>query len=264
MRRIHPYLLGSLGILGLASPAQGAAILMDFGSSPAYAGTDSPGHEDGLATGGVWNALASDQSTGFVDENGAAITGLTIDFGTGSVNSVDYATATRAASYTNGATYPLWDSALGDDHVVRDTGGFTGVGIAVSGLAPGEYDFYLTGFRGDNSINAARDYRVAWDLGTTAITDFTNATQETLTNDSPTTVNDWIAGDNYITGNFTVSAGDVISFHVDSPDIPTNLTLTPFIGVVNSLEIVPVPEPGTACLALAGSALLWRGRQRTA
>ncbi|MEM8495885.1 MAG: PEP-CTERM sorting domain-containing protein, partial [Planctomycetota bacterium] len=65
-------------------------------------------------------------------------------------------------------------------------------------------------------------------------------------------------------GNFTVSAGDVISFHVDSPDIPTNLTLTPFIGVVNSLEIVPVPEPGTACLALAGSALLWRGRQRTA
>lgn len=262
MRQFRSILFAGLTSIGFGGHAYGAAILIDFRLGTAYSGTDSPGHEDGLATGGVWNAFAADKASRFVDEKGNPIAGLSVDLGTRSVSSVNYTATTGAADYANGGTCPLWDMNLDNDHVVRDIGGFTGVGIAVSSLAAGEYDSYLTGFQGDNSISAARDYRVAWDVANVALTDFSAANQSVVTNSSPTTATHWIAGDCYITGKFVVAAGDVISFQVHSPDIPTGTSTTAFIGVVNSLEIVPIAEPATITLVMADDALVLRRRVR--
>ncbi|MEM9753752.1 MAG: PEP-CTERM sorting domain-containing protein [Planctomycetota bacterium] len=243
---------------------------MDFGSTT-YVGTDSPGHEDGLAAGGTWNGLASDQASGFVDENGAAVSGLSVDFGVGGLTTVDYTKLTNAASYDAAGGFPHWADDLGQDHVVRTRNqdpapDGVGVGIAVSGLAPGVYDFYLTAFRGDGATNGSRDYRTAWGVSDAPITDFTPTVSvptfsEVLENSDPDTVDSWVAGDNYLTGRFTIAGNDILSLHVDSPDLAGPDAGSAFIGVVNSLEIVPIPEPSAlTLLGLGGLAALRRRR----
>ncbi|MEM7577238.1 MAG: PEP-CTERM sorting domain-containing protein [Planctomycetota bacterium] len=247
------FFAGLVATLPVAGLSHGSAILMAFGSTP-YSGTESPGNEDGLVTGTTWNVLASDSSS-FVDENGVAVTDLTADFGTGNNAAVDYSQATRAAAWSGNQPYPLWDTGLGQDNVVRDTGGLIGVALEIDGLAPGVYDFYLSAFRGDGVDNPGRDYDVRWDVSGSAITDFSSIAATTLTNASPTSVSTWNPGENYATGQFTIDGTNTALYlHVESDS---------FIGVMNSLEIVPVPEPGTlALLGLGGAMTLLRRRSQ--
>ena len=243
---------------GFPSAASADVVLLDFGTT-LYAGTDSPGHEDGLATGGVWNNVGGDVASGLVDENGVALTGLAVDFGTGTVSSVDYANATKPLTVDH-SDYPQWNDDLGRDHIVRDAGD-PALAIAVTGLSEGVYDFYFTGLRGDNLTNADRDYDVRFTTSTSAVTDFSAVASDTLTNNLPTTVNSWIAGDNYVTGQFTVSsAGEGFYLYVDSPGL--SAFNTSFIGVASSLEIVAVPEPGSMVLVAAGFGLILARRRR--
>ncbi len=240
-------------ISAFAVTASANAILFDFGST-AYTGTDSPGHEDGLATGSTWNSLAVDTVSGIVDEFGNAVAGVSVDLGQTTTDTgfiVNYAAATKVASYAGSATYSLFNSDLGTDHVVRDGSGLRGVAIVVKGLAYGDYDFYLTGFRGDVTQNVAHDYYVRYATGSSDVTDFTNAPQLDLPN-TTLTQPDWIDGDNYVTASFIIDANNPNLYLLQNSDT--------FIGVVNSLEIVPVPEPATMTLALGGLALMLRRR----
>jgi hypothetical protein len=252
--------LQSLSALVLAAAlplhAQADTLLLDFGST-LYTGTDSPGHEDGLATGGTWNSISGDTASGLVDENGNALTGVGIDFGTGTLSSINYGNAVKPLAVDHSA-YPQWDTDLGRDHVVRDSGD-PALAIAVTGLAEGVYDFYFTGFRGDSTSNAARDYDVRTAISSSAVTDFSSATAQVLTNSSPTTTTSWIAGDNYITGQVTIGAGEDFYLYVNSPD--ENEFFQSFIGVASSLELVVVPEPTSLTLLAAGSILLARRRR---
>ncbi len=249
-------IVSTAALLGTTQGASADALLLDFGST-LYTGTDSPGHQDGSATGSQWNNVSGDKSSGFVDENNTPVAGIGVDFGTGVLASINYGNATKPLTVDHSA-YPHWNDALGQDHVVRDSGD-PAVAVAITGLAEGTYDFYLTGFRGDGVTNSNRDYDVRWTTSTTAVTDFTAATQDVLENSNPSSVNTWIAGDNYITGQFTVTgAGEDLYLYSNSSG---------FIGVMNSLEIVPtvaaIPEPASLMLLAAGSLALCGRRRRT-
>ena len=241
----------ALATLAVALPSPAATLLFDFGSA-GYTGTDSPGHEDGLATGSTWNNVGGDVVSGLVDQNGVAAPGVALDFGTGTLSSISYTAATKPLTVDH-STYPHWSDDLGTDHLVRDAGD-PAIAVAVTGLEAGEYDFYFTAFRGDGArTNANRDYDVRATTSTTAVTDFSVTASSTLFNNNPTTVGAWNPGDNYITGNFTVTgAGEDLYLYSNS---------TGFIGVMSSLEIVAVPEPASAALLAAGGlALLGRRR----
>ncbi|MEM6459156.1 MAG: PEP-CTERM sorting domain-containing protein [Planctomycetota bacterium] len=249
----------ALSLAAVLTPAAAPAdvVLLDFGDT-LYTGTDSPGHEDGLATGGTWNGVTGDVASGLVDQNGVALVGLALDFGTGpDATSINYSNTVRGVDADHTA-FPQWNDNLGTDHLVRDVSAQgPAMAVAVTGLADGVYDFYFTGFRGDSAANAARDYEVRATTSATAVTDFSTIAVQTLTNSNPTTANSWDPGDNYITGQFTIAGGDDFYLFVDSPEL--NDQFTRFIGVASSLEIVAVPEPGSMLLiGLGGLAVLVR------
>ncbi len=251
-------LLTAALVIALPVAASADVVLLDFGST-LYTGTDSPGHEDGLATGGTWNSVSGDVASGLVDENGVALAGLAINFGTGTESSINYSNATKPLTVDH-AAYPHWNDTLGQDHIVRDAGD-PALAIAVTGLAEGVYDFYFTGFRGDSLTNAIRNYDVRTTTSTSPVTNFSSVVSNTLTNNMPTTVDSWIAGDNYITGQFTVtSGGEDFYLYVNSPE--QNEFFISYIGVASSLEIVAVPEPGSIALVACGAALIALRRQR--
>ncbi len=245
----------ALATLVVALPSPAATLLFDFGSTGSgYSGTDSPGHEDGLATGSAWNNVGGDVASGLVDQNGVAAPGVALDFGTGTLGSISYAAATKPLTVDH-AAYPHWSDDLGTDHLVRDAGD-PAIALAVTGLEAGVYDFYFTAFRGDGmtATNANRNYNVRATTSTTAVTDFSGTASSTLFNNNPTTVGAWNPGDNYITGNFTVTgAGEDLYLYSNSTD---------FIGVMSSLEIVQVPEPASAALLAAGGLSLLARRRR--
>src|SRR5690606_16943454 len=120
----------------------------NFGGT-GYSGTASPGHNAGAVSGTNWNTLAVDTLSGIVDQNGNA-TSIGIDFSRAIADestTVDYGLSTKAADYASVKSgYTLFDSGLGKSNAVRDGSGLRGVGIALTGLTPGDYDFYLTTF----------------------------------------------------------------------------------------------------------------------
>ncbi|MEM6751165.1 MAG: hypothetical protein AAF612_11915 [Planctomycetota bacterium] len=249
--------------VALPCAATQATVLLDFGPT-AYAGTDSPGHEDGAATGTSWNSVTGDAAAGsLVDENGNALPGVALDFGVGAVAAIDYANGVRTDTRDHSA-YPLWDSGVGEDHIFRDVASEgPAIALAVTGLPQGVYDFYLTAFRGDNDTNASRNYDVYATTSTAAVMDFSALGVGEITNTNPTTANDWIADDHYVTGTFTITAaGEAFYVAVDSPGLAGD-TNSPFIGVLSSLEIVVVPEPASAAFVALGLGAVARRPRRS-
>jgi len=255
-------LLSATFALACTLPAQ--TTLFTFGDN-AYSGTNAPGHaSEAIITGTNWNTLATDTASGIVDQDGNATT-ISIDFGretADGTNTLDYSAATRAASYTlnSGFNGTIFDSNLGTNNAVRDSGGTVGIGFSLTGLQPGQYTYYITAFRGDGSTTDAGnsgEFTIFSGVSGSAITDFTGLSQGTITNANQST---WEAGNNHITGTVTISsATDHLSFFSDGFRTDTD---SDFIGVINSLELAAIPEPGTSALLLgiAGLALISRRR----
>ncbi|MBC2601615.1 PEP-CTERM sorting domain-containing protein [Puniceicoccus vermicola] len=233
-------------------------ILINFGSgtgnSPrVYTGTNSPGHNAGELSGTNWINLFQDTASGIEDEFGNA-TNLAIDFGTTTTDTgttLNYSAATKSANYSVESAVDqdlknLFDTNLGEGNAVRDGSGSPGIGLSISGLDAGEYRFYVTSFRGDTEANARTDFDIYAGSSNDAITDFSDYSVGTIFNS--TTVSGWSYGDNYLSGTFTIDGtNDTFSLLSNSNS---------YIGVLTSLEIVSVPEPGTYAAMIGGIALL--------
>lgn len=240
------------------SSGSASTILFNFGAKT-YSGTNSPGHVNGLATGTSWNSVVADQSSGIIDSMGNT-TSVTLNFGTTASNDhlapayrvLDYSRGTRAADYSRTITGSVFDSNLGTSNAVRDVSGTDqGIGLSVSGLAPGQYVFYVTAFRGDVEANDNRVYDLYAGVAPDPITNFSTYSIGSVSNSNKTT---WQAGVNYLTGTFTIDGtNDTFSLMSNSSG---------YVGVLSSLEIVAIPEPSSiAALALAPLFLGFRRRR---
>lgn len=229
----------ALFIACVSLPAQ--TILINFGAT-SYSGSNSPGHDSGNITGTSWNVAATDTASGILDQDGNA-TSVSLDFGTTETDTgltVNYANATKQADYSPivGASpeqLGLFDTALGKSNVVRDGSGLPGVAVSVSGLAPGDYVFYATAFRGDNENNIQHAYDIYAGTSSGPITDFSALSAGFIDNFSE--VGEWTDDFNYVEGAFTIDGtNDTFSLLSQSDD---------FIGVLNSLEVyqATIPEP---------------------
>lgn len=216
-------------------------MLLNFGGT-SYSETQSPGHAVGGVTGTTWNSVAADTASGIVDQNGSA-TNLALNFGTATtIANGNYANATRAADYTLGSSNPglagtLFDTPLGKGNAVRDLSAQgPGIILNLTGLVAGEYDFYLTTFRGDHNDNLVQVYPIYAGAAANPITDFTGLQVGSLNNSSISTAGGWIEGTNYLHGTFTIDGvNDNFSLLVS--------TSSSYLGVLTSLEVVAIPEP---------------------
>lgn len=243
-------------IVGVSLSAQ--TVLINFGAS-SYSGTNSPGHDSGNITGTTWNVAATDTASGILDQNGNA-TSISLDFGTTTDDTgttVNYANATKAADYSPIASnasaeqLALFDTALGKSNAVRDGSGLLGVAVSVSGLAPGDYIFYVTAFRGDSSTNIDTEYDIYAGTSTAPITDFSSLNEGFI--DNFPDVGTWEDDFNYVQGSFTIDGtNDTFSLLSQASD---------YIGVLNSLEIyqTSIPEPSTYAMLFGAGVFLAAG-----
>ncbi|MDQ8196424.1 hypothetical protein QEH59_18490 [Coraliomargarita sp. SDUM461004] len=241
--RFSPSLALMIASLGASLSAQD--VLLNFGGN--YAGTNAPGHDAGLLTGTNWNSVSVDTASGIVDQVGAA-TSVSLDFGLATAEggtTVNYALSTKSAPYAMNAgvdadLQTLFNTSLGLNNVVRDGSGNLGVAVSLSGLAAGEYRYFLTAFRGDAVATSTRDFDIYAGVSADAITDFSSYSAGSITNSAG--VSGWTAGDNYLSGTFTIDGiNDTFSLLSNS---------TNFIGVFTSLEIAVIPE--SSAFALLG------------
>ncbi|WP_269522767.1 PEP-CTERM sorting domain-containing protein [Coraliomargarita parva] len=251
MKKISLALLAT----GIAASSLSAEnILINFGyTSKIYAGSNSPGHNAGDSTGTNWINLYQDAASGIEDEFGNA-TDLAIDFGsttTATGTTLDYGIATKSANYNisggvDADLLALFDSELGEGNAVRDSSISAGIGLSITGLDAGEYVFYVTSFRGDQTVNSTIDFNIYAGVSSNAITDFSSYSIGTIINSKA--VSGWSYGDNYISGTFTIDGtNDTFSLLSNSDS---------YIGVLTSLEIIAVPEPSTYAAVAGGLALL--------
>ncbi len=226
---------------------QASSIQFDFSDSQGvYNGYDSPGFAAGDFTSSetTWSQLSLDSSSGFLYSDGAAASGIAVDFGRGGGTMIDW-NIEPATTASGGATSGVYDTALMRDWL--ETSGDNSLGARVSGLPAGDYRVYALVCEFpypddpyDVSIGVNIDTNVASPL---PVGDATGVTT-------------WVDGLNYAVADVTVSSDtDWITVIVD----PTKFGYTALPGI----QIVPVPEPGSlGLLMLAAMGLIPFARRR--
>ena len=250
-------------LLALAGGGQAASILLDFGSTtvlPADAAI-SPAHEDGglSASEATWNHLqTADLASGVVYGDGTAMTGGTVNLGTGALASVDFNTNPASTSALGSAynTGVYSGTSVAKDGIFNANGA---IGIQITGLSAGDYDIYFTG-RNTNTANDPSYVAYAAAGGAAPSFDFSSAATGTWSNSFVNNASletggtkSFELGDHYGTIRVSVAAGQALFLAVD----PSGTR--PF---VNSIEIVAVPEPATMALLASGGLFLLRRRRQ--
>lgn len=254
--------LTAVGTLALAAESPAAALLLDFGptaiQSPYF--TASPGYAAGdvaLATP-KWNTIgAADVASGaLLWSDNTPATGIALDLtaGTGTTS------AGPATLAFGGATQPGSSSGLGGGTGINVAGSvyyatspgkdaifsgsatttYTAIGARLSGLADGEYRVYVTSRNTNLSSAAATAVSIAATSGAATYT------IPALASESNVATTSWIAGNNYLLGTVTISADNpYLTVVTEGASSASDKR-----GFLNTLEIVSVPEPTMAALAL--------------
>ncbi len=251
----------------MTTPMRAASVLLDFGPTTVSSDslTNSPGHATGAVSSSetTWNKVTgADIGSGLFYGNGSSATGVSLNLGLETTignNILDFATTndfkdltgTRAAQLG-----PDYGNAAGTNAPAAKDGLFrngtsngsqsAAIGLRIDGLAVGSYTIYLVG-RNTNATTAAGTVFYA-SVGATANTfSFSSLTGAVLSNAFTESNDTWIAGNQYNTRTVTITeAGQSMYIAVEGYSVD-------YRGFMNSVEIVPVPEPAVGML-MAGSA----------
>jgi hypothetical protein len=260
----------------VASSFVSAAMLkvnINLGSTVDDANTNTPGQVHGGIAGTSWGLITNADGTVSVDSAGNAIN-LGIDLGLESSATSNSMNLSLVPNTLGGTSTLLPGSVFANTNArtgVFPTSGTTNngrtVGVTISGLATGTYDFYVSG-RNTNIGDAYPQIVLAGKLTTADITgttyNYSGFAQSAMTNPAltnPATTNlTWVEGTNFVKMQLTIATNDLVGIIAQGG---TNLTGTAANdrGFINTIQIVQVPEPTSlGLLGLGGLAMLRRRR----
>jgi len=189
---------------------------------------------------------------------------VTIGQGSGTAGTTDFTAPSIATNLTGTSAAALgtdYNGTAAQDGIFKSgaTGGSTtsSVGVRVDGLAAGTYTVYgvLRNTNATNNTSPEALYTAAAAPATTFA--FSALTPANVANSEASGNNTWIAGDQYATSTVSLTAGQSL-FVIANGAAGSAETR----GMLDSVQIVAVPEPGTGLLALAGIAIGFARRPR--
>lgn len=250
-------ILSALLVCAICPPVCHAQTLMfDFGpTSPTGSNlTNSPAHFAGTIGGAAttWNIVGtSDISSGLLYADGSAASGISIATGP---------ETSDTSNILNFSLNPGFSSALGSqintgiysgDSVAKDgifntTTAAYAVGVQIGGLAPGNYQVFLSGRNTNVSGSYPQNFYTASSATGTTF-DFNSLTPVSVTNSGTA----WAQGTTYAMFNVAISSGQVLNIATSGTGIGAAGR-----GFLNSVQVVAVPEPGVAGLLSVGALLI--------
>jgi hypothetical protein len=258
-------ILASLSVAAVAavSPATHAApLLVDFGDSTGYVGSNTPANADGFVTGDqTFVGMGPGDRVAVSDVFGTTVT---VDQGRNggssgdTVNTPSNRTPTAVGDTAGPGIFgtELTEDSLQsfvDSDVPADT--FRApVGAQIEGLPAGQYVAYIVAHYGGNLDQTMRVFAgVLDDQEDFSAGDLTFLDALTATNTAT-----WQDGNNYSRINFTLADGEEFPLLVDDPTVGSpsdNTTMT-------SLQIYQIPEPASLALLGLGGLTMLAGRNR--
>lgn len=254
--------VGTMAALFAAGSADASVLMLDFGPTTPVAPHDrnSPYHAaDATFTGAKWNILqTADVASGLLYADNTAAEGVAVNLGS-SIDStlidlnVNPDKSSALGSATSTGIYNA--STPGRDGIWKDGKG-SSTGVQITGLEPGVYEVYVTA-RNTNSGQKATTQTIFAGSSLAGNFDYSTYSSVTLSYASQSShTSAWTEGGNYAKLIVTVAPGYALNIAVagtegDSIDR----------GFLNSIQVVPVPEPSAlAMLGLAGLPMLRRRR----
>jgi len=253
MKKAFVMLIALAAVGVIAAPIHAATIQFDFGTGAGtYSGTNAPANTGST----TWNGLTgADVSSGLLYADGAAATGITVDFGAAQTAGINQninwndgptGTSNNLISGGNPLVGSLYDTALMEDWLYTDgrlnNDNTDVLAVRLKGFSPGLYDVFVIT---REHLAFSRTYNVGIGIDTDNTTNLSNLNISAITDGTGVTT--WVEGKNYSKQRLTVnSVNDWTAVIVES----TNSDF----AAIQGLQIVQVPEPGS--LALLGTALL--------
>jgi hypothetical protein len=249
----------------------------------------SPAQDDDsiLSTETSWNNFSTTgASTSLNYSDGTAATGVTLTFGTESAagnNTIDLGTVASinlTALYGSGGGTTGKQALTGNAASIYGNGnnsansaagraGWLGggtsaagnaLGLRVDGLTAGEYRIYVMA-RNTNSNAAAAPVNIYSTAGALSSTFSFSAlaahiqSNAVFPSTSPTSYNEFVGGENFVSFNVIVGAGESLFLASDGGSASETR------GFLNMVQIVAIPEPSALLLGFVGLVPLFRRRR---
>lgn len=249
----------------------------------------SPAQDDGSipSTQTSWNNFSTTAaSSGLTYSDGTSATGVTLTFGTestagnstidlGTVSSINLTAlygsggGTTGKQALTGNAGSIYGNGNNSSNSAVSRAGWLGggtsaagnaLGLRVDGLVAGDYRIYVMA-RNTNSNAAAAPVNIYSTTGALSSTfNFSSLTAETQSNavypnTSPTAYNGFVEGENFVSFDLTVAAGQSLFLASDGGSSSETR------GFLNMVQIVSIPEPSALLLGFIGLVPLFRRRR---
>lgn len=260
--------------LAVSPTAFSQSIFFDFGPNLPNSGAaqiNSPGHAVGaaLATETRWNQVqVADVSSGLRYSDNTLATGVGINIGVESTSTSNIIDFSLQPTSTSQGTHPSYSTGIYNpaDSPSRDFifNSFNSepwaIGVKVTGLPAGTYLIYVSGANTNAPEAPAMNFYAAGIAGGAATFDFGALSGASASNLSSGAAS-WTEGVNYAVLSVSITAGQDLALAASGTGVTNGGR-----GFLNSLQIVPIPEPGaygaiTGALALAGCVMVRRGKR---